>query len=59
MIAVRRTSVTGAAALLQNEGVIRYSRGHIQIVDIEGLKRSSCECYAAVRDHYDRIVHHS
>ncbi len=58
MIAVRRTSVTGAAALLQNEGVIRYSRGHIQIVDIEALKRLSCECYAAVRDHYDRIVNH-
>lgn len=61
MIAVRRTSITGAATVLQKQGAIKYSRGHIQIVDIERLKRSSCECYEAVRDHYDRIVihHHS
>jgi CRP-like cAMP-binding protein len=56
MIGVRRTSVTAAAVLLQSAGVIRYVRGRIQIVDIERLKRSSCECYETVRDHYDRIV---
>jgi CRP-like cAMP-binding protein len=56
MIGVRRTSVTAAAALLQSAGVIRYARGRIQIVDIERLKQSSCECYEVVRDHYDRIV---
>jgi hypothetical protein len=56
MIGVRRTSVTIAAASLQDAGVIRYSRGHVQIVDIERLKQASCECYQAVRDHYDRIV---
>ena len=56
MIGVRRTSVTLAASLLQHAGVIRYRRGHIQIVDIERLKQSSCECYVAVKDHYDRIV---
>jgi CRP-like cAMP-binding protein len=61
MIAVRRTSVTAAAGMLQKEGSIRYSRGQIHIADIERLKRSSCECYTAVRDHYDRIMnrHHS
>jgi CRP-like cAMP-binding protein len=56
MIGVRRTSVTAAAASLQDAGVIRYRRGRIQIVDIEALRQSSCECYEAVRDHYDRIV---
>jgi CRP-like cAMP-binding protein len=56
MIGVRRTSVTAAAASLQDAGVIRYRRGHIYIVDIERLKHSSCECYEAVRDHYARIV---
>jgi CRP-like cAMP-binding protein len=56
MIGVRRTSVTLAAGLLQQAGVIRYRRGHIQIVDIERLKQSSCECYKAVSDHYDRLV---
>jgi CRP-like cAMP-binding protein len=53
---VRRPSITVAAASLQGAGLIRYRHGHIQIANMEGLKRSSCECYAAVRDHYDRIV---
>jgi CRP-like cAMP-binding protein len=56
MIAVRRTSISAAAAPLQSAGVISYRRGHIQIVDIERLNQSSCECYAAVKDHYDRII---
>jgi CRP-like cAMP-binding protein len=56
MIGVRRTTVTAATALLQSAGVIRYARGRIQIVGIERLKQSSCECYEAVRDHYARTV---
>jgi CRP-like cAMP-binding protein len=51
MIGVRRTSVSAAAASLQAAGMIRYRRGHIQIVDIERLKQSSCECYQTVRDY--------
>jgi CRP-like cAMP-binding protein len=45
MIGVRRTSVTAVATSLQAERIIKYRRGHIQIVDIERLKQSSCECY--------------
>jgi CRP-like cAMP-binding protein len=55
MIGVRRTSVSAAAAFLQAEGIIKYRRGHIQIVDIERLKQSSCECYQTLRD-YQHIV---
>ncbi len=51
MIGVRRTSVCVAAASLQDEGIIKYARGHIQIVDIERLKQSSCECYQTLRDY--------
>jgi len=58
MIAVRRTSVTGAAVALQRAGLISYRRGRIRILDTEGLKQASCECYGAVRDHYDRLVRH-
>jgi CRP-like cAMP-binding protein len=55
MIGVRRTSVTAAAASLQADGIIKFRRGHVQIVDIERLKQSSCECYQTLRD-YQRIV---
>jgi CRP-like cAMP-binding protein len=55
IIGVRRTTVSLEAASLQAEGVLKYKRGHIQIVDIEHLRHSSCECYQTVRDHYQRI----
>ncbi len=49
MLGVRRTSVSGSANKLQEEGLITYKRGVIRIVDRKGLEKSSCECYAAVR----------
>ncbi len=54
-IGVRRTSVTAAAAELKQEGIIDYRRGHIEIVDVERLQQSSCECYETLRD-YRRIM---
>ena len=51
MIAVRRTSVTLAAAPLQAAGIIKYRRGHLDIVDIDRLRESSCECYQTLRDY--------
>jgi CRP-like cAMP-binding protein len=48
-LGVRRTTVTYAARLLQNEGVIRCRRGLIQIVDRAALEENSCECYGALR----------
>src|SRR5476651_270987 len=49
MLGVRRTSVSGSANKLQEEGLISYKRGIIQIIDRKGLEKSSCECHAAVR----------
>ncbi len=54
-IGVRRTSVTAAAAALKDEGIIDYRRGHIEIIDIERLRQSSCECYETLRE-YRRIM---
>jgi CRP-like cAMP-binding protein len=51
MIGVRRTTVSLAAASLKAEGIIKYRRGHIQIVDVERLKQSYCECYHSLRDY--------
>jgi CRP-like cAMP-binding protein len=56
MIGVRRSSVSIVAGTLQKAGFIRYRRGNIRIVDVAGLEQGCCECYAAVKRHYDRLV---
>jgi CRP-like cAMP-binding protein len=55
MLGVRRTSVTLVAGTLQRAGLIKYRRGHIEIIDAEAMEASSCECYATVRSHYEKM----
>lgn len=50
MLGTRRATVSIGAMVLQNEGLIQYSRGHIKIVDRPGLEAFTCECYQATRD---------
>jgi CRP-like cAMP-binding protein len=47
MLGVQRTTVTIAARALQAGGLIKYKRGHIEILDREGLEDGACECYEA------------
>lgn len=56
MLGVRRASVSGAAAQLQAAGLIRYSRGHIVIVDRHQLERHACECYRIIQTEADRLL---
>jgi CRP-like cAMP-binding protein len=56
MLGVRREGVTEAASKLQRAGLIRYSRGHITVLDREALEKSTCECYAVVKKEYDRLL---
>ncbi|HKP10791.1 MAG TPA: Crp/Fnr family transcriptional regulator [Blastocatellia bacterium] len=48
MLGVNRPGVTIAARLIQNTGMIEYSRGRIRILDRQGLEAASCECYAVI-----------
>jgi CRP-like cAMP-binding protein len=48
MLGVRREGVTVAAGRMQDAGLIQYSRGHINILDRQGLEAIGCECYRAV-----------
>lgn len=56
MLGVRREGVTQAALNLQKAGLIKYSRGHISVLDRPGLERRSCECYGVVKKEYDRLL---
>ncbi len=56
MIGVQRNAISLVAHALQQAGIIRYSRGHIQIADIEGLRKASCECYHVVKAQHDRLL---
>lgn len=56
MLGVRREGVTEAAGRLQKNGLIRYQRGRITVLDRPGLEKSTCECYAVVKTEYDRLL---
>jgi CRP-like cAMP-binding protein len=56
MLGVERSGVTLAAITLQNEGLIKYSRGKITVLDRIGLERASCECYDRVKIIFDELL---
>ncbi len=58
MLGVRREGVTEAAGKLQAAGLIHYSRGHITVIDRKGLEARACECYAVVKQEFDRLLPH-
>ena len=55
MLGSTRPTVSLVAGTLQKAGLITYTHGHVTILDREGLEAASCECYATVRAHFDRL----
>jgi CRP-like cAMP-binding protein len=56
MLGVRREGVTEGALGLQKQGLIKYARGHITVLNRPGLEKRTCECYAVVKREYDRLL---
>jgi CRP-like cAMP-binding protein len=55
MLGVRRSGVTVAANILQQAGMISYSRGRIQIRDRQALEATACECYRLAKQEFERL----
>jgi CRP-like cAMP-binding protein len=56
MLGVRRATVSMVAQQLQRAGLITFTRGSVTVVDRPGLEQTSCECYGAIRQQYERML---
>jgi CRP-like cAMP-binding protein len=56
LLGVRREGVTVVAGRLQDAGLISYVRGHIRILDRQGLEKNTCECYEVVKGESQRLL---
>jgi len=59
MLGVHRPRISRVAGVLQQAGLIRYSRGRVRVVDRAGLENAACECYAIVTREYQRLLESS
>lgn len=56
MLGVRRAGVTQIAQKFQENGLIRYNRGHIHVLNRSGLEACACECFHTLQQEYDRLL---
>jgi CRP-like cAMP-binding protein len=56
MVGVRRNAISLVAHALQRAGIIRYSRGQIEITNSRALETTSCDCYSTVKAHHARLL---
>ena len=58
MLGVRRAGVTEATGKFARQGVVATRRGHTRILDGAAIEAAACECYAVVKNEYDRLLGH-
>ncbi len=56
MVGVQRTTISIAATGLKDSGIIRYSRGQVEILDRHKLEGRACECYRSISDAYQKLL---
>lgn len=56
MLGSSRPTVSTAAGLLKESGLIQYSRGVIRLLDVARLEARACECYRVIKDHLDNYT---
>jgi CRP-like cAMP-binding protein len=56
MLGVRRVGITNAAAALQQQGLVEYHRGDVNVLSRRGLEKAACSCYASNRRIYDQVM---
>lgn len=54
-LGVRRAGISESANNFKDAGLIDYRRGHINILNRQGLEAKACECYEVIKDEYDRL----
>ena len=56
MLGAHRPSVSLAAKMLQQGGLITYHRGQVEIIDRPGLIAAACACYRTITEHFERTM---
>jgi CRP-like cAMP-binding protein len=56
ILGVRRESISLAAGNLQDLGLIKYSRGKIELIDRKGVESAACGCYSTVKKLHDQMI---
>ena len=56
MLGVSRPAITIAMSKLTSKGFVKQTRGHVTILDQEGLETVACGCFARVRDFAQTVL---
>lgn len=56
LLGVQRTTLNAVVRSFQDESLIAIRRGRVVVLDREGLRQRSCECYAIVGSHFGSVI---